>query len=86
MGVVTLSISTANKLMPKDNTKAIGQLTTAYAFAQMISPTIAGKIADSTGDYAVPLSLAACVLSAAVLIFINNEIKSTKKENEICRT
>lgn len=86
MGIVTLSVSTANKLMPKDNTKAIGQLTTAYAFAQMISPTIAGKIADITGGYLFPLSLGAFVLSFAVAVFIYNEIKNNKKENKSCRT
>jgi MFS family permease len=64
MGIVTLSISTANKLMPKTITKAIGQLTAAYAFAQMISPAIAGKIADVHGRFmAAPLSLAGCILS-----------------------
>ncbi len=87
MGIVTLSISTANQLMPKDNTKAIGQLTATYAFAQMIGPTIAGKIADLTGGYDIPLSLAACILAVAIMVFIQNEIKSIRKgKGKACRT
>ncbi len=85
MGIVTLSISTANKLMPKDNTKAIGQLTSVYAFAQMIGPSVAGIISQKTAGYHTALIIASIVLGLAVVVFIINEVKNIKEVRK-CRT
>jgi predicted MFS family arabinose efflux permease len=64
LGIVTLVMAEGVRRAETEGRRAAGILTACFGLGQVLGPPLAGKIADRTGGFALPLLLAA--LSVAV--------------------
>ncbi|GBG55420.1 hypothetical protein SPFL3102_00846 [Sporomusaceae bacterium FL31] len=69
MGITSLSITLANQLKPEVQIQAIGELTTIYAFGQIIGPVIAAYLQKNFGMM-MPSLFAVVVLFFALLVLM----------------
>ena len=69
MGITSLSITLANQLKPEVQIQAIGELTTIYAFGQIIGPVIAAYLQKNFGMM-MPSLFAVVVLLCALLVLM----------------
>ena len=48
----------------------MGKLTLSYGAAQIIAPAMSGMIAESTGNYNMPLILAAIIMGFGMVLLV----------------
>jgi predicted MFS family arabinose efflux permease len=82
IGIVSLMLTMVGKLFPTKPAKPMGKLTLSYGTAQIIAPAISGMMAETTGNYNMPLILAGIIMAVGmVLIYVlmlrSNEVVST---------
>ena len=62
MGIVTLSVGWGRSLLPNRTGRVIGILTTAFGAGQIIGPAAAGRLAEITDGFTLPLVAAALIV------------------------
>ena len=70
IGIVSLMLTMVGKFFPTKPAKPMGKLTLSYGVAQIIAPAMSGVIAESTGNYNMPLILAAIVMGVGMLLLV----------------
>ena len=70
IGIVSLMLTMVGKFFPTKPAKPMGKLTLSYGVAQIIAPAISGVIAESTGNYNMPLILAAIVMGVGMILLV----------------
>ncbi|MGK0271739.1 MAG: MFS family permease [Cocleimonas sp.] len=68
MGIVSLMLTMVGKFYPTKPAKPMGRLTLSYGLAQIVAPAISGTIAETTGNYAMPLIMAAVIVGIGVVL------------------
>jgi MFS family permease len=68
VSITALGLMRARALAPLSSQRAVGLMTAAFAFGQMVGPSIAATIASQTGDFRMASILAAGALVVAALI------------------
>ena len=69
MAITALGLVEARRLSPQAPRRAIGLMTAAFGFGQMVGPIVAGYGRDWTGSFAGPsfLAVLALVIAAALV-------------------
>ena len=68
--ITALGLSAAREHSPGRLAFAVSSMTAAFAFGQLVSPALAGRMADLFGSFVAPSLLAAgLLLTASVLLF-----------------
>lgn len=75
IGIVSLVLTMAGRFYPTKPAKLMGKLTIAYGIAQIIGPTIAGYIAETTGSYLGALYMACGFMVLGTVMIL--KLKST---------
>lgn len=70
IGIVSLMLTMVGKFFPTKPAKPMGKLTLSYGVAQIIAPAMSGVIAESTGNYNMPLILAAIVMGVGMILLV----------------
>lgn len=70
IGIVSLMLTMVGKFFPTKPAKPMGKLTLSYGVAQIIAPAMSGIIAESTGNYNMPLILAAIVMGVGMILLV----------------
>lgn len=68
IGIVSLMLTMVGKFYPTKPAKPMGRLTLSYGIAQIIAPAISGTIAEVSGNYSMPLIMAALIMSVGVVL------------------
>ena len=68
VGITALGLQAARAKAVGDPLRALGLMTTAFSIGQIIGPTFAGHLRDSTGSYALPTIAAAVALVLATAL------------------
>lgn len=67
MGITTIVTTLARHIVPVNSHQILGYLTASYALGQMVGPTVAGVLANSTNSYQYSLVGAATVVIIGAL-------------------
>ncbi len=67
MGITTIVTTLARHIVPVNSHQILGYLTAGYALGQMVGPTVAGVLANSTNSYQYSLVGAATVVTIGAL-------------------
>jgi len=70
IGIVSLMLTMVGKFFPTKPAKPMAQLTLSYGIAQVVAPALSGTIAEATGNYNMPLILAASVVSLGLILML----------------
>ena len=70
IGIVSLMLTMVGKFFPTKPAKPMGKLTLSYGAAQIIAPAMSGMIAESTGNYNMPLILAAFIMGLGMVLLV----------------
>ena len=70
MGITALGLMAARELSGGKSQRAIGQMTTSFAFGQMIGPTAAGVLFDQLASFRIASLLAAAALLLAAVLAV----------------
>ncbi len=73
IGVVSLMLTMVGKFFPTKPAKPMGKLTLSYGVAQIIAPALSGMMAQVTGNYNMPLIIAAVVMVIGMVLLIRLE-------------
>ena len=76
IGIVSLMLTMVGKFYPTKPAKPMGKLTLSYGVAQIIAPAMSGMIAESTGNYSMPLILAAVIMGIGMVLLVILQIRS----------
>jgi predicted MFS family arabinose efflux permease len=68
VGITALGLQAARTRAAGDPRRALGLMTTAFSIGQIIGPSFAGHLRDSTGSYALPTIIAAIALVLATML------------------
>lgn len=68
MAITALILPVGRRLGPDHANRTIGRLTAAFGFGQIFGPAMAGWMADRSGSFLLPSSLAASVLLAGAIM------------------
>lgn len=84
MGIVSLTLSTVGSLYGLKASQVMAQLTLGYCIAQILSPIIAGQIAEATGNFRLPLILVSGIMAVGVICLFalrdeHKELSATHK-------
>ncbi len=70
IGIVSLMLTMVGKFYPTKPAKPMGKLTLSYGVAQIIAPALSGMIAETTGNYNMPLIFAAFIMGIGMLFLL----------------
>ncbi|MEE9325865.1 MAG: YbfB/YjiJ family MFS transporter [Cocleimonas sp.] len=70
IGIVSLMLTMVGKFYPTKPAKPMGKLTLSYGAAQILAPALSGTIAESTGNYNMPLILASLIMSFGIVLLV----------------
>ena len=70
IGIVSLMLTMVGKFYPTKPAKPMGKLTLSYGVAQIIAPAMSGMIAEATGNYSMPLILAAVIMGVGMILLL----------------
>ncbi len=70
IGIVSLMLTMVGKFYPTKPAKPMGKLTLSYGAAQILAPALSGTIAESTGNYNMPLILASMIMSFGIVLLV----------------
>ncbi|KPN95173.1 YbfB/YjiJ family MFS transporter [Lysinibacillus sp. ZYM-1] len=70
MGITTVVTTLARHIVPVNSHQILGYLTAGYAFGQMVGPSLAGILANSTNSYQYSLVGAAVVVIMGALCLV----------------
>jgi len=70
VGITALGLQAARAKAVGDPRRALGLMTTAFSIGQIIGPSFAGHLRDSTGSFALPTIAAAVALMLATVLTI----------------
>jgi predicted MFS family arabinose efflux permease len=70
IGIVSLMLTMVGKFYPTKPAKPMGKLTLSYGVAQIIAPAMSGMIAEATGNYSMPLVLAAVIMGIGMVLLL----------------
>ena len=70
IGIVSLMLTMVGKFFPTKPAKPMGKLTLSYGVAQIIAPALSGMMAQATGNYNMPLIMAAVVMAIGMVLLI----------------
>ena len=73
IGIVSLMLTMVGKFFPTKPAKPMGKLTLSYGVAQIIAPALSGMMAQVTGNYNMPLIIAAVVMVVGMVLLIRLE-------------
>lgn len=75
MGIVSLTLSTVGHIYGARATNIMARLTFGYCIAQILSPVMAGIIAEKTGSFAVPLYIISGIMAIGLvcIMMISNK-------------
>jgi predicted MFS family arabinose efflux permease len=65
VGITALGLQAARKVATGDPRRAIGLMTVAFSIGQIIGPSFAGYLRDTTGSFSIPTMVAAVALILA---------------------
>ncbi|MBK9519242.1 MAG: YbfB/YjiJ family MFS transporter [Anaeromyxobacter sp.] len=68
IGIVTLTVDLARRLMPEAAVRAIGSLTAVYGVGQAVGPYLAGRLSQATGHPAPAVLAAAGAVALGALV------------------
>ncbi len=68
IGIVSLMLTMVGKFYPTRPAKPMGRLTLSYGVAQIVAPAISGVVADTTGNYTMPLIIAAVIMCIGMIL------------------
>lgn len=80
IGIVSLMLTMVGKFYPTKPAKPMGKLTLSYGAAQIIAPAMSGMMAETSGNYNMPLILAAVIMvigMGLLVILMNTELLKT---------
>ncbi len=66
MGIVSLVLTMSGRFYPNSPAKPMGKLTLSFVVAQIIGPVCAGWLAETFGNYDMPMLMAAVVLALGI--------------------
>lgn len=75
IGLVSLMLTMVGKFYPTEPAKPMGRLTLSYGAAQIVAPAISGMIAGTTGNYSIPLIMAAAIMGLGVVLLLILQFK-----------
>jgi MFS family permease len=75
IGIVSLMLTMVGKFYPTKPAKPMGKLTLSYGVAQIIAPAMSGMIAEATGNYSMPLILAAVIMGFGMILLVILQIQ-----------
>ena len=70
IGIVSLMLTMVGKFFPTRPAKPMGKLTLSYGVAQIIAPALSGMMAEITGNYNMPLIMAAVVMAIGMVLLV----------------
>lgn len=70
MGIVSLTLSTVGHLYGNKATQVMARLTFFYCIAQILSPIIAGTVAEITGNFQTPLFVVCVIMLFGLLLLL----------------
>lgn len=70
IGIVSLMLTMVGKFFPTKPAKPMGKLTLSYGVAQIVAPAMSGMMAEATGNYNVPLILAAVIVAIGMGLIV----------------
>jgi len=68
IGIVSLMLTMVGKFYPTKPAKPMGRLTLSYGVAQIVAPAISGIVAETTGNYTMPLIVAAVIMGIGMIL------------------
>lgn len=68
IGIVSLMLTMVGKFYPTKPAKPMGRLTLSYGIAQIVAPAISGTMAETTGNYSMPLIMAAVIMGVGIIL------------------
>jgi MFS family permease len=68
IGIVSLMLTMVGKFYPTKPAKPMGRLTLSYGLAQIVAPAISGVVAETTGNYTMPLIMAAVIMGIGMIL------------------
>ena len=68
IGIVSLMLTMVGKFYPTKPAKPMGRLTLSYGVAQIVAPAISGVVAETTGNYTMPLIMAAVIMGIGMIL------------------
>ncbi|WP_299880082.1 YbfB/YjiJ family MFS transporter [uncultured Cocleimonas sp.] len=75
VGIVSLLLTMVGKFYPTKPAKPMGKLTLSYGIAQVVAPAMAGMIAETTGNYSMPLIFASVVMGIGMVLIVILQIR-----------
>jgi len=79
LGIVAMTLSYGREISPHASNKVIGDLTILFGVGQIISPVIAGYLADIYGNFNISIIIAFCSVVLAAIILLSSIFKSERK-------
>jgi MFS family permease len=74
LGIVAMTLNYGREISKQASNKVIGELTILFGIGQIISPVIAGFLADKYGNFNISLVLAfISTLTASIILWFMNE-------------
>jgi len=70
IGIVSLTLSTVGRLYGLKASQIMAQLTLGYCIAQILSPILAGVIAEATGSFRLPLYIVSGIMVVGMLCLL----------------
>ena len=68
IGIVSLMLTMVGKFYPTKPAKPMGRLTLSYGVAQIVAPAISGVVAETTGNYTMPLIMASVIMGIGMIL------------------
>ncbi|MEH6455557.1 MAG: YbfB/YjiJ family MFS transporter [Cocleimonas sp.] len=68
IGIVSLMLTMVGRFYPTKPAKPMGRLTLSYGVAQIVAPAISGVVAEATGNYTMPLIMAAVIMGVGMIL------------------
>lgn len=78
IGIVSLMLTMVGRFFPTRPAKPMAQLTLSYGVAQVVAPAASGIMAEATGNYNVPLFIAAAIMLFGMVLLML--LKATDKQ------
>ncbi|CAA6823012.1 MAG: Transporter, MFS superfamily [uncultured Thiotrichaceae bacterium] len=75
IGIVSLMLTMVGKFFPTKPAKPMGKLTLSYGVAQIVAPAMSGMMAEASGNYNMPLVMAAIIMAAGMGLIVVLQIR-----------
>jgi len=75
IGIVSLMLTMVGKFYPTKPAKPMGKLTLSYGVAQILAPAISGTMAEASGNYNMPLILAAVFMVFGMVLLVTLQLR-----------